>query len=166
MHLDLVWEDWKCPRATKPVGHNYWAWVPQSLWPTLRQAQDWKASALPLQRSPCSLKIENSWAAWRPAAAAKSLLSCPTVHCHRHQPARFRDPWDSPGKNSGVGCNFFLQMQRTAAFQASLFMGFSRQEYWSGVPLPSLKWRHSAVMPRVRVPKTERIKDVHSNAKA
>ena len=25
----------------------------------------------------------------------------------------------------------------TAAFQAPLFMGFSRQEYWSGVPLPS-----------------------------
>ena len=26
----------------------------------------------------------------------------------------------------------------TAAFQAPLAMGFSRQEYWSGVPLPSL----------------------------
>ena len=25
----------------------------------------------------------------------------------------------------------------TAAYQASLFMGFSWQEYWSGVPLPS-----------------------------
>ena len=28
----------------------------------------------------------------------------------------------------------------TAAFQALLSMGFSRQEYWSGVPLPSLNW--------------------------
>ena len=27
----------------------------------------------------------------------------------------------------------------TAAFQAPLSMGFSRQEYWSGVPLPSPK---------------------------
>ena len=26
----------------------------------------------------------------------------------------------------------------TVAFQAPPFMGFSRQEYWSGVPLPSL----------------------------
>ena len=26
----------------------------------------------------------------------------------------------------------------TAAYQASLSMGFSRQEYWSGLPLPSL----------------------------
>ena len=25
----------------------------------------------------------------------------------------------------------------TAAYQASLSMGFSRQEYWSGLPLPS-----------------------------
>ena len=25
----------------------------------------------------------------------------------------------------------------TAAHQAPLFMGFSRQEYWSGLPLPS-----------------------------
>ena len=27
----------------------------------------------------------------------------------------------------------------TAAYQASPSMGFSRQEYWSGVPLPSLQ---------------------------
>ena len=26
----------------------------------------------------------------------------------------------------------------TAAYQAPLSMGFSRQEYWSGVPVPSL----------------------------
>ena len=28
----------------------------------------------------------------------------------------------------------------TAAYQAPPSMGFSRQEYWSGVLLPSLKW--------------------------
>ena len=28
----------------------------------------------------------------------------------------------------------------TAAYQAPPSMGFSRQEYWSGVPLPSPKW--------------------------
>ena len=31
-----------------------------------------------------------------------------------------------------------LAIPWTAAHQAPLFMGFSRQEYWSGVPLPSL----------------------------
>ena len=28
---------------------------------------------------------------------------------HRRQPTRFPCPWDSPGKNTGVGCHFLLQ---------------------------------------------------------
>ena len=43
------------------------------------------------------------------AAAAKSLQSCPTVRPHRQQPTRLPHPWDSPGKNTGVGCHFLLQ---------------------------------------------------------
>ena len=43
------------------------------------------------------------------AAAAKSLQSCPTVRPHRRQPTRLPCPWDSPGKNTGVGCYFLLQ---------------------------------------------------------
>ena len=27
---------------------------------------------------------------------------------HRRQPTRFPHPWDSPGKNTGVGCHFLL----------------------------------------------------------
>ena len=37
----------------------------------------------------------------------------------------------------------------TAAYQAPPSMGFSRQEYWSGVPLPSPKeqgWEHGGVL--------------------
>jgi len=63
-------------------------------------------------------------------------------------------PWDSPG-NTGVGCHFLLQCMKkksesevaqsirlfatpwAAAYQAPPPMGFSRQEYWSGMPLPS-----------------------------
>ena len=51
-----------------------------------------------------------------------------------------------------MGCHFLLQCMKvkslshvrlvatawTAAYQAPLSMGFSRQEYWSGAPLPSL----------------------------
>ena len=40
------------------------------------------------------------------AAAAKSLQSCPTL-C---DPTRLPCPWDSPGKNTGVGCHFLLQL--------------------------------------------------------
>ena len=76
-----------------------------------------------------------------------------SVQPHRRQPTRLARPWDSPGKNIGVGCHFLLQCMKvkvkslsrirllvtpwTAAYQAPPPMGFSRQEYWSGVPLPS-----------------------------
>ena len=31
---------------------------------------------------------------------------------HRWQPTRLRCPWDSPGKNTGVGCHFLLQCMK------------------------------------------------------
>ena len=45
------------------------------------------------------------------AAAAKSLL-CDSVQPHRWQPTRLPRPWDSPGKNTGVGCHFLLQCMK------------------------------------------------------
>ena len=74
---------------------------------------------------------------------------------HRWQPTRLPRAWDSPGKNTGVGCHFLLQCMKvksesevaqscptlsdpwTAAHQAPPSLGFSRQEYWSRVPSPS-----------------------------
>ena len=96
------------------------------------------------------------------AAAAKSLQSSDSVRPQRWQPTRLPCPWDSPGKNTGVGCHFLLQCMKvksesevaqscptlttpwTAAYQAPPSMGLSRQEYWSGVPLPSLNEMTSA----------------------
>ena len=46
------------------------------------------------------------------AAAAKSLQSCPTLRPHRWQHTRLPRPWDSPGKNTGVGCHFLLQCMK------------------------------------------------------
>ena len=46
------------------------------------------------------------------AAAAKSLQSCPTLCDPRWQPTRLPRPWDSPGKNTGVGCHFLLQCRK------------------------------------------------------
>ena len=31
---------------------------------------------------------------------------------HRQQPTRLPRPWNSPGKNTGVGCHFFLQCMK------------------------------------------------------
>ena len=90
-----------------------------------------------------------------------------SVRPHRRQPTRLPRPWDSPGKNTGVGCHFLLQCMKvkvkspshvwlfatpwTAAYQAPPSMGFSRQEYWSGVPFPfpmheSEKWKWSCAV--------------------
>ena len=126
-----------------------------------------------------------------------------SVWPHSRQPTRLPRLWDSPGKNTGVGCHFLLQCRKvksesevaqlcltlcdpivgsppgspvpgilqtrtlewvaisfsnawkwkvkvkslsrvgllvtpwTADYQAPPSMGFSRQQYWSGVPLPS-----------------------------
>ena len=77
------------------------------------------------------------------------------VRPRKWQPTRLPGPWDSPGKNTAVGCHFLLQYMKgkvkvkslsrvqllatpwAAAHQAPPSMGLSRQEYWSGVPLPS-----------------------------
>ena len=75
-----------------------------------------------------------------------------SVRPHRWQPTRFPRPWDSPGKNTGVGCHFLLQCMKVKSESevtqscptlhdsmdcgppGSSTMEFSRQEYWSGVP--------------------------------
>ena len=91
------------------------------------------------------------------AAAAKSLQSCPTL-CDPIDSSPPGSTIYSPGKNTGMGCRFLLQCMKvkseskvtqlcltrsatpwTAAHQAPPSMGFSRQEYWSRVPLPSPK---------------------------
>ena len=80
-------------------------------------------------------------------------------------------PWDSPGKDTGgVAISFssawtwkvkvkslshvrLFPTAWTAAHQAPPSMGFSRQEYWSGVPLPSpYSWawhKNSVIQPLV-----------------
>ena len=35
-----------------------------------------------------------------------------SVRPHRRQPTRLPRPWDSPGKNTGVGCRFLLQCMK------------------------------------------------------
>ena len=35
-----------------------------------------------------------------------------SVRPHRRKPTRLPRPWDSPGKNTGVGCHFLLQCMK------------------------------------------------------
>ena len=46
------------------------------------------------------------------AATAAKLLVSISVQPHRRQPTRLLHPWDSPGKNTGVGCHFLFQYMK------------------------------------------------------
>ena len=103
-----------------------------------------------------SIKPCNFWLIYyaAAAAAAKSLQSCPILCDPITAAHRLPRPWDSPGKNTGVGCHFLLQCRKVksesevaqscltlsdpmdCSSPGSSVHGFSRQEYWSGVPLP------------------------------
>ena len=89
-------------------------------------------------------------------AAAKSLQLCPTL-CDPIDGSppgspvpgilqartlewiaiSFSNEWKWKVKVKSLGCVLLLATPWTAAYQPPPPMGFSRQEYWSGVPLPS-----------------------------
>ena len=93
------------------------------------------------------------------AAAAKSLQSCLTL-CNPIDGSSpgspvpgilqartlewvaisFSNAWKWKAKVKLLSHVRLLATPWTAAYQAPLPMGFSRQEYWSGVPLPSLQY--------------------------
>ena len=92
------------------------------------------------------------------AAAAKSLQSCPTLcdpidssppgspvpgilqaRTPEWVAISFSNAWKWKVKVKSLSCVWLLATPWTAAYQAPPSMGFSRQEYWSGVPL--LNWK-------------------------
>ena len=92
------------------------------------------------------------------AAAAKSLQSCQNL-CNPRDSSppgspvpgilqartlewvafSFSNAWKWKVKGKSLSHVRLLATPLTAAYQAPPSMGFSRQEYWSGVPLPSPK---------------------------
>ena len=97
------------------------------------------------------------------AAAAALLQSCPTLcdpingsptgspilgilqaRTLEWVAISFSNAWKWKVKVKSLGHVQLLATPWTAAYQAPPSMGFSRQEYWSGVPLPSpmMAWLH------------------------
>ena len=71
-------------------------------------------SGLSALRSTLSSSFSAFFSVWY-SAAAKLLSHFSHVQLcgpHRRQPTRLPHPWDSPGKNSGVGCHFLLQCMK------------------------------------------------------
>ena len=96
------------------------------------------------------------------ATAAKLLQSCPTLcdpidgspwgspipgilqaRTLEWVAISFSNAWKWKVKVKSLSCVRLLATPWTAAHQAPPSMGFSRQEYWCGVPLPSLQGRTS-----------------------
>ena len=105
--------------------------------------------SIPMPKSPSPLSAA--------AASAKSLQSCLTlcdpldgsppgcavpgilqVRTLEWVAISFSNAWKWKVKVKSLSCLRLLATPWTAAYQAPLSIGFSRQEYWSGVPLPSL----------------------------
>ena len=95
------------------------------------------------------------------AAAAKSLQLCPTLcdpidgsppgspvpgilqaRTLEWVAISFSNAWKWKVKVKSLSHVQLLATPWTAAYQAPPSMGFSRQEYWSGVPLPGLPVHH------------------------
>ena len=106
------------------------------------------------------------------AAAAKSLQSCPTLcdpidgsplgspvpgtlqeRTLEWVTISFSNVWKWKVKEKSLSRVWLFTTPWTAAYQAPLSMGFSRQEYWSGVPSPSPFWtlRLSYIQVRVKM---------------
>ena len=123
-------------------------------------------------RSLCSQQVENALAQpWRPSYA-KSLQSC-LILCDlidgsppgspvpgilqartlEWVAVSFSNAWKWKVKVKSLSRVPLFETPWTAAYQAPPPMGFSRQEYWSGVPLPSKTQRSQtkkkAVLPSV-----------------
>ena len=96
------------------------------------------------------------------STAAKSLQSCPTL-CNPKDGSppgspvpgilqartlewvaiSFSNAWKWKVKVKSLSHARLLETPWTVAHQAPPSMGFSRQEYWSGVPLPSPSFQHT-----------------------
>ena len=124
-----------------------------ALW--INRKQNTNGDNLPLCQLGCSLIILCVWMS-AAAAAAKSLQSCLTLcdpidgsppgspvpgilqaRTLEWVAISFSNAWKWKVKVKSLSHVRLLATPWTAAYQAPLPMGFSRQEYWSGLPLPS-----------------------------
>ena len=117
------------------------------------------------------------------AAAAKSLQSCPTLcdpidgspsgspvlgilqaRTLEWVAISFSSAWKWKVKVKSFSHAQLLATPWTKAYQTLPSMGFSRQEYWSGMPLPSLKgqWQGAIDLSLTNMKPSDQYTDNHS----
>ena len=99
----------QAPLSMEFFKQEYWSRLPfpaprESSWP-----RDWTCTSC------IGRWILYYWATWEPptyyvcCCCYVASVVCNSVWPHRQQPTRLPHLWDSPGKNTGVGCHFLLQ---------------------------------------------------------
>ena len=95
-------------------------YVSQQIWKTQQWPQDWKRSVfIPIPKKGNAKECSN----YRTIALISHTSNCcccckvasvvsNSVLPQRQKPTRLLRPWDSPGKNTGVGCHFLLQCMK------------------------------------------------------
>ena len=119
----------------------------------------------------CEVKWDLGSTLWTKLVAAKSLQSCP-IPCNPIDSSppgfpvpeilqartlewvaiSFSNSWQWKVKVKLLSHVWLSVTSWTAAYQASPSMGFSRQEYWSGVPLPMNLYIVNLIKMRTSVP--------------
>ena len=112
-----------------------------------------------LEKSHSQVPSHSTWSSWTTTTTTKSLQSCPTL-CDPIDSSppgsavpgilqartlewvamSFSNAWKWKVKVKSLSRVRLLATPWTAAYQSPPSMGFSMQEYWSGVPLPSPSW--------------------------
>ena len=137
-------------------GWYYWLVIWETLGWKLSDSESSDCNALEWLRRQTLTSTCDIFTYYAAATAAKSLQSCPTL-CHPIDGSppgssvpgilqartlewvaiSFSNAWKGKVKVKVklLSCVRLLAPPWTAAHQAPLSMGFSRQEYWSGVPL-------------------------------
>ena len=62
--------------------------------------------------SPRATDWRNTWTVLCCCCCWVASIVSDSVRPHRRQPTRLPRPWDSPGKNTGVGCHFLFQFMK------------------------------------------------------
>ena len=147
----LAFQSGESTLHAREAPHGYRAGLQQKEEGTGLQTGYWASS---LQAASFQCEVPSSVAA--AAAAAKSLQSCPTLcdpidgsppgsavpgilqaRTLEWVAISFSSAWEWKVKVKSFSPVWLFAAPGTAAYQDPSSMGFSRQEYWSGLPLPS-----------------------------
>ena len=126
-----TWCLWISPHTTKQFSSTSWlSYNLTTTYPTTALCPTGQGSVprgcLPLRMPAANTQCYRHfwWNSWRASRQCPSCCCCCCCCCkvtsvvsdsvqpHRRQPTRLPRPWDSPGKNTGVGCHFLLQCMK------------------------------------------------------